>query len=120
MTPIESDLPAKKKVSATQWIVKVLATVAIGLSRSSARPTSVFRSSARNGASSNHAKPRAEIRKWPAYFQALGYEVAAFGKVSHYRHTADYGFDVHAHDGFHDPEGVPAAVLNCAAARSGS
>ena len=65
---------------------------------------------ARNGASSNHAKPRAEIRKWPAYFRALGYEVAAFGKVSHYRHTADYGFDVHAHDGFHDPEGVPAAV----------
>ena len=60
---------------------------------------------ARNGAESNHARPRAEIRKWPAYFKELGYEVAAFGKVSHYRHTADYGFDVFAHDGFHDPEG---------------
>lgn len=65
---------------------------------------------ARNGAASNHAKPRTEIRKWPAYFQALGYEVAAFGKVAHYRHTSDYGFDVFAHDTFHDPEGVPAAV----------
>lgn len=65
---------------------------------------------ARNGASSNHAKPRAEIRKWPSYFKELGYEVAAFGKVSHYRHTADYGFDVFAHDTFHDPEGVPAAL----------
>lgn len=65
---------------------------------------------ARNGASSNHAKPRTEIRKWPSYFKELGYEVAAFGKVSHYRHTADYGFDVFAHDTFHDPEGVPAAL----------
>lgn len=65
---------------------------------------------ARNGASSNHARPRAEIRKWPSYFKELGYEVAAFGKVSHYRHTADYGFDVFAHDAFHDPEGVPAAL----------
>lgn len=65
---------------------------------------------ARNGAASNHARPRAEIRRWPAYFKELGYEVAAFGKVSHYRHTADYGFDVFAHDSFHDPEGVPAAL----------
>jgi N-sulfoglucosamine sulfohydrolase len=33
---------------------------------------------ARNGAESNHSKPRAEIKKWPAYFQELGYEVVAF------------------------------------------
>jgi len=65
---------------------------------------------ARNGAEPNHAKPRAEIKKWPAYFQELGYEVVAFGKVSHYKHTADYGFDYFAHDTFHDPEGIPAAV----------
>jgi arylsulfatase A-like enzyme len=65
---------------------------------------------ARNGAEPNHAKPRAEIKKWPAYFQELGYEVVAFGKVSHYKHTADYGFDHFAHDTFHDPEGIPAAV----------
>lgn len=65
---------------------------------------------ARNGAEPNHAKPRAEIKKWPAYFQELGYEVVAFGKVSHYGHTKDYGFDHFEHDTFHDPEGVPAAV----------
>jgi arylsulfatase A-like enzyme len=38
---------------------------------------------ARNGAEANHSKPRKEIKKWPAYFQELGYEVVAFGKVSH-------------------------------------
>src|SRR5687768_4774322 len=47
---------------------------------------------ARNGAEANHSKPRAELKKWPAYFQELGCEVAAFGKVSHYKHTSDYGF----------------------------
>lgn len=65
---------------------------------------------ARNGAEANHSKPRAKIKKWPAYFQELGYEVAAFGKVSHYKHTADYGFDHFAHDSFHDHAGIPAAV----------
>lgn len=35
---------------------------------------------ARNGAEANHSRPRAEIKKWPAYFQELGYEVIAFGK----------------------------------------
>ncbi len=65
---------------------------------------------ARNGAEPNHSRPRAEIKKWPAYFQELGYEVVAFGKVSHYKHTADYGFDHFEHDTFHDPEGIPAAV----------
>jgi arylsulfatase A-like enzyme len=65
---------------------------------------------ARNGAEANHSKPRAELKKWPAYFQELGYEVVAFGKVSHYRHTADYGFDKFAHDTFHDHAAIPAAV----------
>ena len=65
---------------------------------------------ARNGAEANHSKPRAEIKKWPAYFQELGYEVAAFGKVAHYKQTVDYGFDRFAHDTFHDPAGIPAAV----------
>lgn len=65
---------------------------------------------ARNGAEPNHAKPRADLRKWPAWFQALGYEVAAFGKVSHYQHTADYGFDRFSHDKFHEPGGIAAAV----------
>lgn len=65
---------------------------------------------ARNGAEANHSMPRADIKKWPAYFQELGYEVVAFGKVSHYRHTAKYGFDYFAHDTFHDHAAIPAAV----------
>ena len=65
---------------------------------------------ARNGAEVNHAKPRAEIKKLPAYLQELGYEVVAFGKVSHYRHTADYRFDHFSNDTFHDPGGIPAAI----------
>jgi uncharacterized sulfatase len=36
--------------------------------------------------------------------------VVAFGKVSHYRHTADYGFDYFAHDTFHDHAGIAEAV----------
>lgn len=64
----------------------------------------------RNGAQANHSLPRADIKKWPAYFQELGYEVVAFGKVSHYRHTAKYGFDHFAHDTFHDHAAIPAAI----------
>jgi arylsulfatase A-like enzyme len=66
--------------------------------------------SARNGSEANHSKPKPEIRKWPSYFQALGYEVVAYGKVSHYKHTVDYGFDSFAHDGFHEDVAVPEAV----------
>lgn len=65
---------------------------------------------ARNGAEANHSKPRAELKKWPAYFHELGYEVVAFGKVSHYRHTADYGFDHFADDGFHQHQSITNAV----------
>jgi uncharacterized sulfatase len=65
---------------------------------------------AHNGSEANHSKPRAALKKWPAYFQELGYEVAAFGKVSHYKHTVEYGFDHFAHDGFHDHAAIPAAV----------
>jgi len=62
----------------------------------------------RNGAEANHSKPRPEIKKLPAYLKTLGYEVVSFGKVSHYRHTGDYGFDHFAHDTFHDD----VAILN--------
>jgi N-sulfoglucosamine sulfohydrolase len=65
---------------------------------------------ARNGAEANHSKPRQELKKLPAYLQELGYEVVAFGKVSHYRHTGDYGFDHFGNDKFHDPEVLPAAL----------
>ena len=47
---------------------------------------------ARNGAEDNHALARAAVRKLPTYFEALGYEVVAFGKVAHYKHARDYGF----------------------------
>jgi N-sulfoglucosamine sulfohydrolase len=65
---------------------------------------------ARNGAEANHAKPRAELKKLPAYLKELGYEVVAFGKVSHYAHTKDYGFDHFEHDTFHDHVAIPAAL----------
>src|SRR5437879_1488141 len=38
----------------------------------------------RHGAMVNHAQPKDEIRKWPAYLRVLGYLCAAFGKVAHY------------------------------------
>jgi uncharacterized sulfatase len=65
---------------------------------------------ARNGAEPNHAKPRAEIRKLPAYLQELGYEVVAFGKVGHYQQTASYGFDHSAHSGFHEDVAIPNGI----------
>src|SRR6187200_1035616 len=46
----------------------------------------------RNGAMLNHALPRADVKKWPAYFRDLGYEVASFGKTAHYAQAAGYGF----------------------------
>lgn len=65
---------------------------------------------ARNGAEANQKPPRADVRKLPSYLQALGYEVVAFGKVSHYKQTGMYGFDHFEHDTFHDPDGIPAAI----------
>jgi arylsulfatase A-like enzyme len=65
---------------------------------------------ARNGAEPNHSAPRPEIKKLPAYFKELGYEVVAFGKVGHYNQTTNYGFDHCEHCSFHDDEAVPAAL----------
>ena len=48
---------------------------------------------ARHGAHVNHAAPKADVKKLPAYLQELGYEVAAFGKVAHYNQDKQYGFD---------------------------
>jgi len=64
----------------------------------------------RNGAEANHSKPKAEIKKLPVYLKELGYEVVSFGKVSHYQHTGDYGFDHFAHDKYHEDIAVPEAV----------
>lgn len=65
---------------------------------------------ARNGSEVNQQAPVSWVRKLPSYLQEQGYEVVAFGKVSHYKQTAMYGFDHFEHDTFHDPDGVPAAV----------
>lgn len=72
----------------------------------------------RNGAEPNHSRPRDEIKKLPAYLQALGYEVVAFGKVSHYQHTVHYGFDFFAHDKYHEDIAVSAAIQWLRARRS--
>src|SRR5688572_17166939 len=64
----------------------------------------------RNGAEANHSKPRADIKKLPAYLQELGYEVVSFGKVSHYQHTGDYGFDHFAHDKYHEDVAIPEGI----------
>ena len=64
---------------------------------------------ARNGAEANHSKPRPEIKKLPAYLQELGYEVVSFGKVAHYNHGKDYGFDNVSHEGFQNYAAIPAA-----------
>lgn len=74
---------------------------------------------ARNGAEPNHSKPRADLKKLPAYLQELGYKVAAFGKVSHYNQTKDYGFDHFAHDSFHDDIAVSAGIEWLRARKSG-
>ncbi len=65
---------------------------------------------ARNGAEANHSKPRPELKKLPAYLKELGYEVVSFGKVSHYQHTGDYGFDHFAHDKFHEDVAIPNGI----------
>ncbi len=65
---------------------------------------------ARNGAEPNHARPRADIKKLPAYLQELGYEVVSFGKVGHYAQTSEYGFDIARHFGYHEDVAIPNAV----------
>lgn len=65
---------------------------------------------ARNGAEDNHARPRKELKKLPAYFQELGYEVVSFGKVAHYNHGKEYGFDRAEFERFMDHRGIEAAL----------
>ena len=65
---------------------------------------------ARNGAEPNHTRPRAEIKKLPAYLQEQGYEVASFGKVAHYNHGSYYGFDHVAGEGGGNYTGITLAA----------
>jgi arylsulfatase A-like enzyme len=64
----------------------------------------------RNGAMLNHSRPRAELKKWPAYFKELGYEVVSFGKVAHYAQVTEYGFDHASYYRYHEDNCVEAAV----------
>lgn len=64
----------------------------------------------RNGAMRNHTTPRPGVRRWPAYFQSLGYETVAIGKVAHYATVTQYGFDYASHYNFHQDDCVEAAV----------
>jgi arylsulfatase A-like enzyme len=72
----------------------------------------------RNGAMLNHTRPSAKIRLWPAYFKDLGYEVVAIGKVAHYAHASDYGFDHASHFNYHQDDCIEAAVKWLAARKS--
>lgn len=65
---------------------------------------------ARNGAESNHSRPRPDVKLLPAYLHEQGYEVVAFGKVAHYGQAKDFGFDLVRYDGFHQDECVNAAL----------
>jgi len=64
----------------------------------------------RNGVMFNQQKAKPEIKKWPAYSQALGYEVVAIGKVSHYGHVTTYGFDYAGYYNYHQDICVEKAV----------
>lgn len=72
----------------------------------------------RNGAMLNHSRPRADVKKWPAYFKDLGYEVVAFGKVAHYAQVTEYGFDSASRFRYHEDDCVEAAVNWIAARKS--
>jgi arylsulfatase A-like enzyme len=65
---------------------------------------------ANHGAEPNHAKPGADLKKLPACFQELGYEVVSFGKVGHYVQTPGYGFDKAEHFTYHDDLAIPEAI----------
>ncbi|MEQ1827808.1 MAG: sulfatase-like hydrolase/transferase, partial [Pirellula sp.] len=65
---------------------------------------------ANNGAEANHSRPRESIKKLPAHLHELGYEVVSFGKVGHYKQTAEYGFDVARHFNYHEDIAVPKAI----------
>ncbi|QDV72709.1 Arylsulfatase [Botrimarina mediterranea] len=65
---------------------------------------------ARNGAEPNHSRPRKDIKRLPAYFQQLGYEVVSFGKVAHYNQVLEYGFDVAEFFNYHEDKCVAEAV----------
>jgi len=65
---------------------------------------------ARNGAMFNHTVPDKPHQRWPAWFQELGYEVVAIGKVAHYATVRQYGFDHVSHFNYHQDDCIDAAI----------
>jgi uncharacterized sulfatase len=65
---------------------------------------------ARNGAMFNHTVPDKQFKRWPAYFQEIGYEVVAIGKVAHYATVQQYGFDHCSHFNYHQDDCIDAAL----------
>lgn len=66
---------------------------------------------ARNGAMFNHTVPDKQFKRWPAYFQEIGYEVVAIGKVAHYATVQQYGFDHCSHFNYHQDDCIAAALV---------
>jgi uncharacterized sulfatase len=64
----------------------------------------------RNGAMFNHTLPDKTHKRWPAWFQELGYEVVAIGKVAHYATVREYGFDHASHFNYHQDDCIDAAI----------
>lgn len=64
----------------------------------------------RNGAMFNHTVPDKAHKRWPAWFQELGYETVAIGKVAHYATVREYGFDHVSHFNYHQDDCIDAAL----------
>lgn len=62
---------------------------------------------ARSGAEDNHSKPRPGTHSLIEDLKKAGYETVSFGKVAHYGHGPDYGFD---HVGPERPADLAAVV----------
>ena len=58
----------------------------------------------------NHTVPDKQFKRWPAYFQEIGYEVVAIGKVAHYATVQQYGFDHCSHFNYHQDDCIDAAL----------
>jgi uncharacterized sulfatase len=67
-------------------------------------------SPARNSAMFNHTLPDKVHKRWPAWFDELGYDTAAIGKVAHYASVKEYGFDHASHFNYHQDDCISAAV----------
>lgn len=72
----------------------------------------------RNGSTFNHQALADNVKKWPAYFKELGYEVVAIGKVAHYGQVTSYGFDYAGFFKYHEDICIEKAVEWLAARRS--